>query len=83
MATDYEISGSDNNLKIKELALKQIALQEQAIALERSGSLTPTEFRDSLMRMLNTYKEEVKRDYIFKEPNQSYAYFALFQTLGP
>ena len=83
MATDYEISGSDNNLKIKELALKQIALQEQAIALERSGSLTPTEFRDSLMRMLTTYKEEVKRDYIFREPNQSYAYFALFQTLGP
>ena len=28
MATAYEISGSDNNLKIKELALKQIELQE-------------------------------------------------------
>ena len=82
MATAYEISGSRNNEKIKELALKQIALQERAILLEGSGSLTRTEFRDSLMRMVNSYKEEVKRDYIYKEPYQSYAYFALFQTLG-
>ena len=83
MATKYDISGSDNNLKIKELALKQIDLQTRAIVLERSGSLPMIALRDSLQRMVNTYKEEVKRDYIFKEPFKSYAYFALFQTLGP
>ena len=83
MATQYEVSGSDCNLKIKELALKQIDLQDRAIALERSGSLSAVEFRDSLQRMLLAYKDEVKRDYIFKEPYKSYAYFALFQTLGP
>lgn len=83
MSTQYEVSGSDENQKIKELALKQIALQERAIALERSNSLLPSEVRDSLQRMLFTYKEEVKRDYIFKEPYKSYSYFALFQTLGP
>jgi peroxiredoxin len=83
MATQYEVSGSDDNQKIKELALKQIALQERAIAMERSNSLLPSEIRDSLQRMLFTYKEEVKRDYIFKEPYKSYSYFALFQTLGP
>ena len=83
MATKYDVSGSDNNLKIKELALKQIDLQTRAIALERSGSLPMIALRDSLQRMVNTYKEEVKRDYIFKEPFKSYAYFALFQTLGP
>ena len=83
MATKYDISGSDNNQKIKELALKQIDLQVRAISLERSGSLPMSALRDSLQRMVNTYKEEVKRDYIFKEPFKSYAYFALFQTLGP
>ena len=82
MATQYEISGSDNNEKIKELALKQIDLQGRAVALERSG-LSSAEVRDSLMKMLYYYKEEVKNDYIFKEPYKSYAYFALFQTLGP
>ena len=83
MATKYDISGSDNNQKIKELALKQIDLQVRAISLERSGSLPMIALRDSLQRMVNTYQEEVKRDYIFKEPFKSYAYFALFQTLGP
>ena len=83
MATKYDISGSDNNQKIKELALKQIDLQTRAIALERSGSLPMIALRDSLQRMVNTYKEDVKRDYIIKEPFKSYAYFALFQTLGP
>ena len=83
MATDYEVSGSDNNQKIKELALKQIELQESAIALEVSGALTPSELRDSVLRMINSYKEVVKQDYIFKEPYKSYSYFALFQTIGP
>ena len=83
MATDYEVSGSANNQKIKELALKQIDFQERTLALEGSGSLSTDELRDSLQRMLYTYKEEVKNDYIFKEPYRSYAYFALFQTLGP
>ena len=83
MATQYEVGGSDNNQKIKELTLKQIELQGKTIALERNGSMTPTEMRDSLARMLFAYKEVVKSDYIFKAPYASYAYFALFQTLGP
>ena len=83
MATAYEVSGSDNNQKIKELALRQIELQERAIALEVSGTLTPSELRDSVLRMINSYKEVVKQDYIFKEPYKSYSYFALFQTIGP
>ena len=83
MATQYEVEGSDNCSKIRELALKQIALQGQAIALERSGQLDRGQLLDSLQRMLNAYKEDVKMNYIFKEPNKSYAYFALFQTLGP
>jgi hypothetical protein len=83
MATAYEVSGSDNNQKIKELALKQIELQERAIALEVSGTLTPSELLDSVLRMINSYKEVVKQDYIFKEPYKSYSYFALFQTIGP
>ena len=82
-STDYEISGSDNNQKIKELALKQIDLQSRVIALERSGNLTSGELRDSVTHMILRYKEQVKQDYIYKEPYKSYSYFALFQTIGP
>ena len=83
MATDYEVSGSDNCQKIKELAIKQMALQEQAISLERNTTLTAEQRRDSLVNMIYTYKEDVKANYIFREPNKAYAYFALFQTIGP
>lgn len=83
MATQYEVSGSENNQKIKELAIKQIALQAQAIALEQNGNMSPDEVRDSLSRMLRAYKEDVKSRYIFAAPYASYSYFALFQTIGP
>ncbi len=83
MATQYEVSGSENNQKVKELTLKQIAFQQRAIALESSGNMAPSEVRDSLQRMLFAYKEDVKTNYIFKAPYASYSYFALFQTLGP
>ncbi|MCH5303179.1 MAG: AhpC/TSA family protein [Prevotella sp.] len=82
MATRYEVEGSENCQKIKELSLMQIDLQQRAIALEQGRTLTPDELRDSLLRMVNTYKEQVKLNYIFREPNKAYAYFALFQTLG-
>lgn len=83
ISTDYEVSGSASNQKIKELALKQIDLQERAMALERDRRLPPNAIRDSMLRMINTYKEMVTRDYIYQAPNESYAYFALFQTIGP
>ncbi len=83
MSTQYEVIGSPDNEVIKELTLKQIDLQERAMALERNRNLPPNVIRDSLMRMIETYKETIKLDYIFKEPNKSYSYFALFQTLGP
>ena len=83
MSTQYEVSGSADNEKIKELAVKQIGLLSKAMEIERNRSLPPNVINDSLQRMVQSYKEAVKRDYIFKEPYKSYAYFALFQTLGP
>lgn len=83
IASQYDVEGSDNCLKIKELALKQMALQAKAIALENNTSIGRDQVRDSLQLMLAAYKEDVKMNYIFREPNKAYAYFALFQTLGP
>ena len=82
MATDYEISGSDNCLKIRELALKQIDLRQRAIAVNENESLTVEATNDSILGMIRQYKDEVKKDYIYAAPDKAYAYFALFQTLG-
>ena len=82
MATQYEISGSDNCSKIKELTLKQIDLTQRAIAVSQNDHLNVDEVNDSILKMIDAYKQDVKLNYILKEPNRSYAYFALFQALG-
>ena len=82
MAANYTVSGSENCEKIKELTLKQMALQEQAIAIQKNISLGIDGINDSIQKIVDTYKNDVKLQYIFKEPNKAYAYFALFQTLG-
>ena len=82
MASQYEVSGSENCSKIKELALRQMALQQRAMAVSRSEGLTVDQSNDSILAMINQYKEEVKREYIFPDPSKPYAYFALFQAIG-
>jgi peroxiredoxin len=82
MAAQYEISGSENCKKIQELTLLQMQLQQRAIAIQRDVNIGVDEANDSILKLIDQYKENVKRNYIFKEPNKSYAYFALFQTLG-
>jgi len=83
MAAEYDVEGSDNCQKIKELSLMQQDLQRCSIALEKDFSLSRAEAEDSLARMLQQYKEQVTVNYIYQGPNKPYAYFALFQTLGP
>ena len=82
MASQYEVSGSENCAKIKELALLQMQLQQRAMAVSRDESLSIDQSNDSILALVRQYKEDVKRDYIFPDPSKPYAYFALFQTLG-
>ena len=82
MAANYTVSGSDNCEKIRELTLKQMALQDQAIALQQNTELGIGAANDSIQKLIDAYKEDVKLNYIYKEPFKAYSYFALFQTIG-
>ena len=82
MATNYEVNGSDNCQKIKELALKQIDLHKRAMAIQQNTEWEVDAANDSILKMIDDYKNDVKTNYIFKEPMKAYSYFALFQTLG-
>ena len=82
MAARYEVEGSDNCEKIRSLALMQQDLLRKAIALEQNQTIPPGDAQDSLRQMVDRYKQTVLNNYIFKEPNKTYSYFALFQTLG-
>ncbi len=81
-ATGYTIEGSENNMKIKELALLQANLQKAVDQLAQNRDMPAGIRQDSLISMINNYKNKVKREYIFKAPNTPYAYFALFQSLN-
>lgn len=82
MASQYEVSGSDECSKIKELAIGQMALQASINNIVRNTNLNDDIMRDSIRVILAQYKEGVKNNYIFKEPMKAYAYFALFQTIA-
>lgn len=81
MATRYEVKGSDNCVKIRELTLMQLDLEQRANAIMRSPALGIHAAEDSIDKVVEQYKQKVTSQYIFREPMKAYAYFALFQTL--
>ena len=81
MSAGYEVSGSDECAKIKELALMQMQLQAQINAIAQAPDLGAEAVEDSVDRVVAAYKENVREKYIFREPMKAYAYFALFQTV--
>lgn len=80
MPTDYVIEASEANQKIKELAIKQINL-EKAINAIGNTKMAIGDAQDSVKAILTRYKDDVKRNYIFKNPQDPSSYFALFQTV--
>lgn len=81
MASQYEVSGSEDCSRIKELTLMQMGLQTQLNAIAQNPQLNTAAVNDSVMRVIEAYKTRVKTEYIFKEPMKASSYFALFQTL--
>lgn len=82
MASSYEVEGSDECLKIRELALLQMQLQARVNAVVAAPTLGVDAVNDSVSALLEAYKQNVKTDYIFREPMRAYSYYALFQTIN-
>lgn len=81
MSANYEVSGSEECAKIRDLAYMQLALQRQVTAIANSPALGVQAVEDSVTKVLEVYKNKVKLNYIFKEPMKAYSYYALFQTI--
>lgn len=82
MGSAYEVSGSEECAKIKELTIMQMNLQSRINAIAAAPQLGATAADDSIARIVDQYKTQVKLNYIFKEPMRAYSYFALFQTIA-
>jgi peroxiredoxin len=81
MASNYKVTGSAENEKIRELALSQMALQSRCQALASDNSLSPDSTATAIEQAIDAYKEHLRKNYIYKEPMRAYAYFALFQYI--
>lgn len=82
MAWKYEVSGSENCKKIQELTYLQIDLQNRIIAIDRNETLSMRAANDSIEKVIEAYKQNIRTNYIAKAPNMAYSYFALFQAIG-
>ena len=81
MSYKYEVEGSENCNKIKELSLKQMTLQGNINAIVKSPNIGVDSVEIIVNRMLEAYKQDIKTNYIFREPMKAYSYYALFQTV--
>ena len=81
MSYKYEVEGSENCSKIKELSIKQMILQNNINAIAKSPNMGIDSVDVIVARMLNGYKQDIKVNYIFKEPMKASSYYALFQTI--
>ena len=81
MSFKYNVEGSENCNKIKELSLKQMTLQSNINAIVKSPNIGVDSVNVIVARMLEAYKQDIKVNYIFKEPMKASSYYALFQTI--
>ena len=81
MSFKYDVEGSENCNKIKELAIKQMNLQATINAIVKNTSIGVDSTNMAIARVINAYKQDIRNNYIFKEPMKAYSYYALFQTV--
>ena len=81
MSYDYTVEGSDNCNTIKELALKQMNLQGFVNNIARNPRIGVDSANVAVHKAIEAYKNDVKRNYIFKAPMKASSYYALFQTI--
>lgn len=81
MSYKYDVQGSEECSKIKELTLLQMNLQTQLNAIANNPNISYDQEGPLMQAALEKYKQNVKINYIFKAPMKAYSYFALFQTV--
>lgn len=82
MSSAYQVEGSEDNLMLKQLVLKQGKLQNDIRQLARRTTTPLGITRQRIDSLMTTYKQDVRMEYIYSNPGKPYAYFALFQRVG-
>jgi hypothetical protein len=84
-ATDYAVSGSEENVRLREAALLVGRLRQQIADLTtavRRSQLSEGAWRDSIYNLVNDCKQTALTSYIYVSPTDAASYYLLFQTVG-
>ena len=78
----YEVEGSGTCDTIRLLCLKLADLEREVRRISTDRNFTIEE-RDTMIEgLVDKYKAEVKKDFLFGNYDKAYSYYACFQTLG-
>lgn len=81
LSIGYEVEGSEDNLMLKALVMKQRELQSEMRQVMQKAR-TMDDVQAGVDTLVKVYKKEVRMEYIYPDPGKPYAYFSLFQRLG-
>jgi peroxiredoxin len=76
----YTVNGSESAEDIRAITQQQRHLQQQINQLEADEKIVG-ENSDSILTLINAYKQQMKDKYIFLHPERASAYFAVCQRL--
>lgn len=85
LSGNYKIKGSQDSQKIREIVLQQRVFQESLSTFYKqllAANLSSDVVRDSLSTRIKAYKQHIRLNYIYAEPNKPYSYFALLQQIN-
>lgn len=83
MQVAYEVKGSDNSVKLKDMVLRQMELLQD---LRRTSELYAGPQigvrQEKINELVDVFKSEISYKYIFPEPSSPCAYYALFMSIN-
>lgn len=82
MATNYQVTGSANCEKLKEISRQHIALQNGIRAIATDKTKTAGEQMQQMNSLVEGFKEKATKEFIYSDPGSPAAYYTLFLTLG-
>lgn len=81
-ADSCAIAGSDESVRIKELAALELALQTQVDMLVKNSSPAIGETRKVIYNIIDEFKKNICKEYIASRPDRPSAYYALYMRLN-
>ena len=83
MQIAYQVAGSDNSSRLKDLVMTQMELYQELRRLGRQNrgyDMNALELK--INETVDVYKSRIMSEYIFPAPGSPVAYYALFLSLG-